>query len=181
MCNTKELWLPVKGYEGYYEVSNLGNVRSLGRLASNKKVYGQVLSKRDNEKRSGYQEVKLKVAGIKPVNRKVHRLVAESFILNPNDLPQVNHIDFNVKNNNVENLEWCTAKENSDHSRHRRPNMRGKFGRKIEAYDKSGNLVGTYGSVRDAARELNCFGQNICGVLSGKNKWVKGYTFKDAN
>jgi hypothetical protein len=180
MCNVKELWLPVVGYEGFYEVSNLGNVRALGRFASNKKIYGQLLVIRTNEKRNGYQEVKLKVAGRKLVNKKVHRLVAESFLLNPNDLPQVNHIDFDVKNNRVENLEWCTAKENINHSRHRRPNMRGKFGRKIDAFDKSGNLVGSYGSIREAARALNCFGQNICAVLNGKFKWVKGYTFKDS-
>jgi len=180
MSNNKELWLPVVGYEGFYEVSNLGNVRALGRTASNKRIYGQLLTPRSNKKRSGYMEIILKVAGRKRINKKIHRLVAESFILNPNTLPQINHIDFNTQNNVVKNLEWCTAKENVNHSRHRRPDMRGKYGRKIKAFDKSGKEIGIYGSVRDAARELNCHGQNICAVLNGKNKWCNGYTFKDA-
>jgi hypothetical protein len=180
MCNEKELWLPVLGWEGIYEVSNIGNVRTVARYVGNFPIYGRILSKRSNDKRSGYEEIMLRFAGRKRMNKKVHRLVAEAFLLNPNNLPQVNHIDFNVKNNSVSNLEWCTAKENTNHSRHRRPNMRGKYGRKIYAYDKFGDFVGEYGSVRDAGRSLGCHGQNICSILSGKAKFIKGYTFSDA-
>jgi hypothetical protein len=180
MCNTKkEVWLPVKNWEGYYEVSNLGNVRSLGKFGDRKVIYGMLLELRVNKKRHNYVQVKLnnKVKGIK--NMPVHRLVAESFLLNPNNLPQVNHKDFNPQNNNVNNLEWCDAKYNNNYSKHRRQNMRGKYGRKIIVYNKDMQKVGEYGSVRDAARALNCFGQNICAVLSGKNKWCKGHTFSD--
>ena len=185
MCNKKEeLWLPVKGFEGYYEVSNLGNVRSLGRIITTKSnaervIYGKLIALVSNTERSNYVYVTLKYKEIK-VTKAVHRLVAESFINNPNNLPQVNHKDYDVQNNCIDNLEWCDAAYNVNYSKDRRKNMRGKFGRKIKAFDKFGNLVGEYGSIRDAGRQLNVAGQNISGVLSGKNKWVKGYTFADA-
>jgi len=179
MCNKKELWLPVKGWEGFYEVSNLGNIRSVARYTDHKMIYGQILSKRVNAKRFNYEEIILKATGKKRVNKKVHRVVAEAFLLNPNQLPQVNHIDFNVNNNAVENLEWVTAKENSNHSRHRRPDMRGKNGRMVVAFNKDGVCVGEYGSIRDAGRSLGCHGQNISSILSGKGRYANGYTFRD--
>lgn len=183
MCNS-ELFAPVKGWEGYYEVSNLGNIRTVARYAPHSKpgynriIYGRMVATRANKKRSGYVYVRLKV-GNSSKTCLVHRLVAEAFILNPNNLPCVNHKDFNTSNNKVENIEWCTHEYNSHYSKHRRPNMRGKYGRRIIAYNMSGEMVGEYGSVRDAARELGCHGQNICSVLSGKNKYCKGYTFSD--
>lgn len=182
MCN--EIYAPVKGWEGFYEVSNLGNVRSVARYANHSKkgyqriIYGSILSLTKNKKRNGYLFVMLK----RPDYRKnclVHRLVAEAFILNPNNLPQVNHKDFDTSNNKVENLEWCDAKYNNNYSLHRRKNMKGVYGRRIIAYTKNGEIVGEYGSVREAARVLNCHGQNICAALNGRNKYCKGYTFTD--
>lgn len=187
MCNKRELWAPVLNYVGFYEVSNLGNVRSLGRYINHSKtgytriVLGKILSPRENKNRFGYLEISLKVAGKKTINKKVHRIVAEAFLNNPNNLPQVNHKDFNVKNNCIDNLEWCTPKENANYSKGRRPDMRGRYGRKVTAYDKSFSVVGSYGSIREAARVLGCQGQNICSILSGKGKWCKGYTFSDAS
>lgn len=185
MENKKELWLPVVSYEGLYEVSNYGNVRTLARLIKHSKSgytrihHGRILSPRKNIQRRGYVEISLEKDGLRK-GCKVHRLVAEAFIPNPFSLPQVNHKDFNTSNNVLSNLEWCDPRYNVNYSKHRRKNMRGVRGRKISAFDMEGNHVGTYGSVRDAAMELNCFGQNICSVLNGKGKWVKGYTFKDA-
>lgn len=186
MENNKELWLPIVGYEGLYEVSNLGNTRALSKFINHSKygykrrVYGKILTPRVNLKRNGYLELSITDANGVKKNCKVHRLVAEAFIPNFNKHPQVNHKDFNPANNKVENLEWCDPNYNVNYSKHRRKNMKGLHGRKIEAYDMNGNLVGTYGTVREAARQLNCFGQNICSILRGKGKWVKGYTFKDA-
>src|SRR5574343_113707 len=182
---SKELWLPVVGYAGLYEVSNFGNVRSLGKLIPHSKgngytriSYGQLLSTQV-AKRGGYITVTLKHNGIRK-NAKVHRLVADAFLPNLNNLPVVNHKDFDRTNNRVENLEWCDAKYNCNYSKGRRQNTRGINGRKISAYNMLGEFIGTYSSIREAARDLNVFGQNICAVLSGKNKWCKGYTFKDA-
>jgi hypothetical protein len=114
-----EEWKFVIGYEGMYEVSDLGNVRSL-----NRKIYGRGRKKKQmrhghimkqKTDKYGYLCVQL----MKDCKRKhitVHRLVAIAFIANPKNKPQINHIDCNKKNNSVGNLEWNTAKENVAHS-----------------------------------------------------------------
>lgn len=100
----------VVGYEGLYVVSNLGMVKSIPRLdASGHKLKGKILSiQRD---RYGYAVVHLCKGGVRRYV-KLHRIVAEAFIPNPNNLPEVNHKDENKLNNSVKNLEWCTTKYN---------------------------------------------------------------------
>ena len=105
-----EEWKNVIGYEGLYEVSNKGNVRNVRRNTLLK------LSKN----RYGYIQVYLYKNGIRTVFR-VHRLVAEAFIPNPDNLPQINHKNEDKSNNCVENLEWCTAKYNNNYG-HRTEN-----------------------------------------------------------
>lgn len=114
----QEIWKPIVGWEGLYEVSNLGNIRSLDKyvnsgIKNNIKVLrkGQLLKIRINQ---GYLEVTL-THNNKRKYCKVHRLVAQTFIPNPDNLPQINHKDENPLNNNVENLEWCTAKYNCNY------------------------------------------------------------------
>ena len=111
----EEIWKPVKGFEGYYEVSNLGRVRSVDRLVkySNGQIHlhkGRILSPGLVHK-LGYLQVALCNNG-KIKHKMVYRLVAEAFIPNPDNLPQVNHKDENAFNNCVENLEWCTIEYN---------------------------------------------------------------------
>ena len=103
-----EEWRPVVGYEGLYEVSNTGQVRSLDRFYY-RLHKGKVLSPAKD--RYGYLTVTLNCNG-KSKTIKIHRLVAQAFIENPDNLPQVNHKDEDKTNNNVDNLEWCTAKYN---------------------------------------------------------------------
>jgi hypothetical protein len=100
----QEVWLPVKGYEGKYEVSNFGNVLNLRN--------GRELTK---SVRGRYYRVWLFNEDGKK-QKSVHRLVASAFHLNPENKPQVNHIDFDGFNNCADNLEWCTGKENVNHS-----------------------------------------------------------------
>ena len=114
---SEEIWKDIEGYEGLYQVSNWGRVRSLDRLGTDRrKLKGKILSPRE---RSGYWCVSLRKDG-NNIDISVHRLVAVAFILNPNNFPQVGHKDeknlktSNECNNNVENLEWVTAKENSN-------------------------------------------------------------------
>ena len=105
-----EIWKQVQSFEGYYEVSSLGRVRSIERIDSNGKVVPQRVLKGQTDK-DGYLLVGLHKNG-KRVTRRVHRLVASAFIPNKNGLPQINHIDKNKKNNCVGNLEWCDNKYN---------------------------------------------------------------------
>lgn len=112
-----EIWKPVVGFESLYEVSNQGRVRSLSKTITRsdgktRTYYGRVLRKRLDQK--GYVTVILCDRG-KQTCRKAHRLVAEAFIPNPYGLPFVNHKDEVKDNNFVENLEWCSAKYNSNY------------------------------------------------------------------
>lgn len=103
-----EEWKDIKGYENKYQISNLGRVKALDYRRTGKE---QIISIKNNK---GYSEVAL----WKDSKRKmfmVHRLVAQAFIPNPNNLPQVNHKDENKTNNIVENLEWCTQSYNNSY------------------------------------------------------------------
>jgi hypothetical protein len=111
-----ELWKDIKGYEGMYQVSNYGNVRSLDRYDSiGRFKTGTILSEGDNG--NGYKNVQLYKDGQGRMYY-VHRLVAEAFIPNPDNLPQVNHMDEDKSNNCVTNLEWCTNEYNSNYGNH---------------------------------------------------------------
>ena len=116
--STKEEWRPIKGYEGFYEVSNLGRVRSCDRREKHsdghlRMRYGKMLHSSIQDR--GYAHVILHQNG----NRKthaIHRLVATAFIPNPENRTTVNHIDGNKQNNNFQNLEWVSPKQNTVHA-----------------------------------------------------------------
>lgn len=112
----EEIWKDIKGYEGLYQVSNLGNIKSF-EFRNNRGIFKRekILYK---STRSGYYTVNLCKNTIRK-SKQVHRLVAEAFIPNPLNKKIVNHIDFDRKNNKVENLEWCSQKENVNWSRTR--------------------------------------------------------------
>lgn len=119
----EEIWKSVAGYEGKYEVSNLGRVKGLCRVIEyynpktqniNKQTISEkIMTISDNGK--GYKKVNLSKEN-KVTQRYVHRLVAEAFIPNPLNKPEVNHIDYDKSNNKLDNLEWVTSKENNAHS-----------------------------------------------------------------
>lgn len=111
-------WKNIVGFEGFYQVSNIGSVRSLDRTVKYKDgiivpYKGQPLSPRDNGK--GYKYISL-TKNNKPHRFYIHRLVATYFIPNPLNRKEINHIDGNKGNNCVENLEWCTRSENNKHA-----------------------------------------------------------------
>ena len=170
-----EIWKPIKGYEGLYEVSNCGNVRSLDRDI----VKYNVLTKRDNVlhikgqimkpsiNKYGYYRLSLSKDGIRK-SYPIHRLVAETFIDNPNNLPQVNHIDENKLNNNVDNLEFITLEDNVKYS----------LNQAIYKMDLDGNIIEEYPSVNEAGRQNNIFYQNIWKCCKGLRKTAGNYRWR---
>ncbi|MDD4154740.1 MAG: NUMOD4 domain-containing protein [Bacilli bacterium] len=113
-----EQWKPIYCYEGYYEVSNLGRIRSLDRDVPMRggiwSIKGQIISQKRHY-RTGYMNVTLNFAGTK-VTLLVHRLVAKAFVPNPYNKPTVNHINGIKSDNRAINLEWCSYKENNQHA-----------------------------------------------------------------
>lgn len=165
-----EIWLPIKGYEGKYEVSSLGRVRSLNYHRTGQTKY-MILQ---NDK-YGYKCVPLRKNG-KLRLHKVHRLVAEAFIPNWFDEPQVNHIDEDKTNNHVDNLEWCDAKYNNNFGT-TRERMVGKQSKPVLQLTKTGELVREWPSTMEAGR--NGFHQcEISLCCNGKRKSHKGYIWK---
>lgn len=148
MKNDKQVWKDIQGYEGLYEVSNYGNVRSLNYNHTNKIKYLKPL--KDG---SGYYFVRLCKNGIVQ-NFKVHRLVANAFIENPNNYPQINHKDENKLNNKVSNLEWCDGRYNTRYSQARQVMGIGENGRKTILLEAAidGELMGfSNGKISNAA------------------------------
>ena len=113
----KEIWKDVKGYEGLYQVSDLGRVNSLDHYAQRGRGLGLYKSKIIKPTKSirNYLRVRLSKNG-EVKNSSIHRLVAEAFIPNPNKYHCINHKNFNTHDNNVNNLEWCTQSENCNHN-----------------------------------------------------------------
>ena len=148
--NEIEVWKDVVGYEGSYQVSNKGNVRSVERRNSRGyRLAGRILKPgHDND---GYLHVVLCKNG-KRKTTTVHRLVAEAFIPNPESLPQVNHIDEVKDNNNVENLEWCDSKYNNNHGTmiERAAQARSK---KVRAVNIKTGEVLTFNSAKEAKKK----------------------------
>ena len=115
----KEIWKPIKGYEGLFEVSNLGRVKAIERKKNCNRGYGIIKEhflKPNNHGTCGYYRVPLTNKEHIRKYYLVHRLVAENFIENPKNLPQINHNDGNKDNNAVDNLEWCTVSFNIKHA-----------------------------------------------------------------
>jgi len=177
-----EIWRPVYGYEGLYEVSNFGKVRSVNRWVPNGKggtISLNSVALRPSVNTFGYFMVNLCKCG-KTNTRLVHRLVASSFLKNEHGKKIVNHIDGNKKNNYVSNLEWCTASENTKHAYSiglmritecMRKTM--NRSRAVVRIDMFGNSK-TYHSLTSASICESVSLTSIANNLAGRSKYCKG-------
>lgn len=116
MSNSDEIWREIPNTDGYYEVSNLGRVRSWRNNRFGRMENPRIMKLGNhNGGRSGYYKITMSFKGKGVKQSLVHRLVAQAFIPNPENKPEVNHLDGNGRNNHVSNLEWCTRSENAQH------------------------------------------------------------------
>ena len=172
----KEEWRDVKGYEGLYQVSNLGMVKSLGNGKSNNSKR-KIMKPHYNQK--GYLLIDLSNNGRKSFQ--IHRLVAEAFIPNPNNLPQVNHKNEIKDDNSVENLEWCDNKYNSNYGtrleRIFKKTTNGKCSKPVLQIDKGTNeVIAEFPSVSEAERQLGI--SDVSNCCTGKQKTCGGYKWQ---
>lgn len=176
----KEIWKSVKGYEGYYEVSSYGRVRSLDRM----------VTRSDGKKRlfkgkilkmcfcgSGYLYVTLSKNG-ETNNKYPHRLVAETFLPNPNNLSEVNHKDENKTNNCAENLEWCSHLYNANYGT-RNKRVAEKLSMPVHQIDNvTDEVIAVYPSVREAGRQTVFDFTAISACCRGKCKTAYGFKWR---
>lgn len=180
-----EVWKDVLGYEGLYQVSNLGQVRSLERYRKNHvgvaKVQGKIL--RQSIKNSGYAKVALCKDG-KVKTFTIHRMVAQAFVENVDGKTTVNHINGNKLDNRAENLEWTTYAENNMHAIDTGLNkmgvMNNKSSRPVAQYDLDMNLIKVYPSIKEAERQTGVINQKIIPCCKGKFRTGGGFIWKYA-
>ena len=176
----QEIWKDIKGYDGFYQVSNKGNVKSLERIDGlgrtiKEKMLKPIIC-------SNYYYVNLKKKNVQE-RFSIHKLVAELFIPDKNNFKsmpdedrnkinlidlEVNHLDNDKKNNNVNNLEWCTRKYNINYSNTR----------KIIQCDLKGNVIKIWSSLAEASKYYKIPTSNICTCCKGKQKTAYGYKWK---
>ena len=177
----KEIWKDKKDYEGHYQVSNWGRIKSI--------KFGKERILKQNI-RCGYYYVNLYKNNIKK-QYPVHRLVAEVFIDNPDNLPQVNHKDENKTNNNVDNLEWCSVLYNNTYGTRlqkvsEKMRNRKEWSKPIDVYDLNMNFIETLPSIEECGRKYNVSPCNVSYCCNGgykdkkkKNGWHKATRCKN--
>ncbi len=194
----EEIWKPIKGFEGFYEVSNMGNVRSIDRVV--KRGNGTINRKSKfmslfcSDATHGYSLVNLYMNG-KMYPRKVHRLVAEAFIPNPENKPCIDHINAIRNDNRVQNLRWVTYKENAlndityfrckqnTYSKDtvkkaletRKTGGKKRAPKTVYQFDKQGNFIAEYYSGAEASRKTGIDHSSIIDACNGKANTAGGY------
>ena len=168
---TMETWKPIAGYEGLYEVSDLGRIKSL--------KYGKEKIMKPQKINNGYLLVELYKDGHKK-QKYVHRLVADAFIQNPNNLETVNHKDEVKTNNAASNLEWMTKRDNNNYGT-RNKRITESLSKQVQMFDKStGELLVTFPSTNEADRVTGINKGNISKCCLGKYKSSGGYIWRYA-
>ena len=155
-----EVWKPIPEWLGYYEASDRGNIRAVRYDNHGVLIWSRLCN--PSIRRNGYLGVGLSKE-CKVKSRLVHRLVASAFLPNPDNIPEVNHIDGNKQNNSVENLVWCTTSENLFHAY--AIGLKHKYGKRVRCIE-TGVI---YDKIKDAGN------YHIAEVCNGKHKTANGY------
>ena len=164
-----EHWKSIAGYEGLYEVSDIGRVKSL--------KYGKEKILKPGKDRGGYLQVSLCKDGHVKTAR-IHRLVAEAFIQNPNNLATINHKDEVKTNNAVSNLEWMSMKDNINYGTHNKRSAETRS-KSVLMFDKSnGELLATFPSICEAERVTGINISHISECCNGNRKSAGGYVWR---
>lgn len=181
--NRIEIWKDIKGYEGLYQVSNLGNVKSLDRTVYQKNKFGKMQKhiykgrqlKRQIQK-NGYEVVNL-YKNKKMTKKLVHRLVAIAFLERQNNKDYINHKDNNRANNKLENLEWCTQSSNLYHA-YTYGNKIAPHMRKIIQISCKGKTLNTFESIKTAERITGIKASNISKCCRNLRSKAGGFKWK---
>lgn len=179
-ANEQEIWKDIRGYEGLYQISNLGRVKSLERFRPNhakiQKVEEKIKQARSDTQ--GYQCVDLYRNNTQKTIR-VHRLVAEAFVENTDGKETVNHKDGDKTNNRVENLEWATAKEQNEHLYRNRLKSEEGINKSILAMNRANskkviciNTQSIYSSASEAARKINVSPSLVMRCCRGERRFA---------
>lgn len=173
----------IKGYEGLYTITENGVIYSLGKGLSTNPMFSEKRAISLKKTQNGYIACKL----FKDGKRKyffVHRLVAQSFIVNPENKPEINHIDGNKANNHTSNLEWVTSSENQKHAfreglQKRRAGADSKCSKSVKQVDcKTGEVLSVWPSIKEIKRVLGFNSFGIIGCCKQKPKYRTAYGFK---
>lgn len=175
----EEIWKDIPGYEGLYQVSTFGNVVSLN--------YNHTRERRmriPRADRGGYLYLCLHKGGV-TTTKKIHRLVAEAFIANPNNYPQINHKDECKTNNNVDNLEWCDQAYNNRYGSRMRKVLDAhkrvgspKAERPVVKLDKYGTIIDEFISISEAARQVGVRRESLRDCVLGRQRTCVGYVWR---
>lgn len=162
-----EIWKDIEGYEGIFEISSFGRIKSKTRNGT----VGGILKGTYNH--LGYHRYLLSKDGVKK-SLFAHRIVASAFIPNPNKLPYINHKDENPSNNHVDNLEWCDPKYNTNYGNGIQRRSKSRY-KKIYQYDKDGKLVKVWNSGTEIAEKTGYSHGRISEAANGNRKTAYGY------